>query len=95
MNDADFDNALTQFAADRDSFFLDLTFSAGAVTQPTRSRTRSKTQKLVVEDLQPSVSRGIGSIRRHMSFREMNSLRKQPSVKRNGWFLEHNVLNNP
>ena len=86
MNDADFDKALTQFAADRDSFFLDLNFSAGAVTQPTRSRTRTKTQKIVVEDIQPSVSRGIGSIRRHMSFREMNSMRKQPSVKRNGWF---------
>jgi hypothetical protein len=84
MNDADFDNALKQFAADRDSFFLDLTFNADTVTQPPRPKTRPKTQRIVAEDIQPSMSRGIGSIRRHMSFREMNSMRKQPSVKRNG-----------
>jgi hypothetical protein len=84
LSDADFDKALKQFTSDRDSFFLDLTFSAGAVTQPPRPRARPKTQKIVAEDIQPSVSRGIGSIRRHMSFREMNSLRKQPSVSRNG-----------
>ena len=84
MNEADFDRALKQFATDRDSFFLDLTFSAGAVTQPPRPKARPKTQKIIPEEMQPSVSRGLGSIRRHMSFREMNSMRRQPSVNRNG-----------
>ena len=85
LSDADFDKALKQFATDRDSFFLDLNFSAGAVTQPNRPRVRPKTQKIVAEDIQPaSISRGIGSIRRHMSFREMNSVKRQPSVARNG-----------
>lgn len=84
LNDADFDKALKQFTSDRDSFFLDLTFSAGAVTQPARPKPRPKAQKIIVEDLPPSMSRGIGSIRRHMSFREMNSMRRQPSsVSRN------------
>lgn len=87
LSDADFDKALKQFATDRDSFFLDLSFSAGAVTQPSRPRARPKTQKIVPEDVQPaSMSRGMGSIRRHMSFREMNSVKRQPSVTRNGSF---------
>ena len=84
MNDADFDKALKQFASERDSFFLDLSFSAGAVTQPQRPKARPKTQKIVPEEMQPPMSRGMGSIRRHMSFREMNSMRRQPSVNRNG-----------
>jgi hypothetical protein len=84
LSDADFDRALKQFVSDRDSFFLDLTFSAGAVTQPPRPKQRPKTQKIVADDMQPSITRGIGSIRRHISFREMNSMRRQPSVNRNG-----------
>jgi hypothetical protein len=91
LSDADFDKALKQFVSDRDSFFLDLTFSAGAVTQQPRPKAKPKTQKIVPEDIQPSMSRGIGSIRRHMSFREMNSMRRQPSVNRNGEFLELDV----
>jgi len=86
LNDADFDQALVQFTKDRDSFFLDLTFSAGAVTQPGRPKAKAKTQKIIPEDVQPSLSRGIGSIRRHMSFREMNSVRRQPSLARQGRF---------
>lgn len=84
LSDADFDRALKQFVSDRDSFFIDLTFSAGAVTQPPRLKQRPKTQKIVADDMQPSITRGIGSIRRRISFREMNSVRRQPSVKRNG-----------
>ena len=87
LSDADFDKALKQFASDRDSFFLDLNFSAGAVTQPSHLRARPKTQKIVPENVQPaSLSRGLGSIRRHMSFREMNSVKRQPSMARNGSF---------
>lgn len=85
LSDADFDKALTQFASDRDSFFLDLSFSAGAVTQPSHTRARPKAQKIVAEDLSSaSLGRGLGSIRRHISFREMNSMRRQPSMARNG-----------
>lgn len=93
MNDADFEKALKHFASERDSFFLDLTFSAGAVTQPPRPKARPKTQRIVVEDVQPSTSRGLGSIRRHMSFREMNSMRRQPSIKRNGPSRQCNYRN--
>ena len=84
LNDVDFDNALKQFATDRDSFFLDINFSAGVVAQPSRPRPRPKTQRIVVEDQPPSLSRGIGSVRRHMSFREMNSAKRQSSIARQG-----------
>ena len=87
LSDADFDMALKQFAVDRDSFFLDLNFTAGAVTQPSRQKPRPKTQKIVPEELQPGLSRGIGSIRRHMSFRERNSMKRQPSVARQGLLI--------
>lgn len=85
MSEADFEKALKKFASDRDSFFLDVSFSAGAVTQPSRPKPRPKTQKIVVEDQpSPTLSRGIGSVRRHMSFREMNSAKRQSSVARQG-----------
>ena len=84
MNGQDFDKALKQFATDRESFFLDLNFSAGAVTQPSKPKPKPKTQKIIGEDVGPGLSRGLGSIRRHMSFREMNSMRRQPSVARQG-----------
>jgi hypothetical protein len=83
LSDADFDKALNQFAVDRDSFFLDLNFNAGAITRPSRpSRPRPKTRKIVGEDVQPQLSKGIGSLRRHMSFRD--TIRRQPSVARQG-----------
>lgn len=87
LNDVDFDNALKKFANDRDSFFLDISFSAGAVTQPSRPRPRPRTQKIVAEDQSPGLSRGIGSVRRHMSFREMNSAKRQSSMGRQGQYL--------
>ena len=85
LNDIDFDKAMSKFTTDRESFFLDLNFSAGAVTKAPRIRKRRpKTQKIVPEELQPqpSLSRGLGSIRRHMSIREMSSMKRQPSVAR-------------
>lgn len=84
LNDFDFDKALREFASDRDSFFLDVNFSAGAVAQPNRPRPRPRTQKIVPEDQTPGLSRGIGSVRRHMSFREMNSSKRQSLVGRQG-----------
>lgn len=84
LSDVDFDKALKKFTNDRDSFFLDNNFSAGAVTQPGRPRPRPRTQRIVAEDQPPGVSRGIGSVRRHMSFREMNSSKRQSSIVRQG-----------
>jgi hypothetical protein len=84
LSDVDFDKAMKKFANERDSFFLDINFSAGAVSQPGRPRPRPRTQRIVTEDQPPGLSRGIGSVRRHMSFREMNSAKRQSSIARQG-----------
>jgi len=82
LNDYDFENALKKFASQRDSFLSDLTLSAGAVV-PNRPKPRPKTQKIVNEDV-VGVRSGVGSIRRRISFRDMNSMKRQSSVKRQG-----------
>ncbi|KAJ5963451.1 uncharacterized protein N7479_003327 [Penicillium vulpinum] len=84
--DFDFDSALYKFANERESFLSDLSLSAGAITPNTRPRSRVRTQKIVADD-SPAPSgnllrSGIGSVRRHMSFRDMNSMKRQPSVAR-------------
>ena len=79
LNDTDFENALKKFASQRDSFLMDLSLSAGAVV-PSRPKPRPKTQKIVNEDLKS----GAGSLRRRISFRDMNSVKRQSSVKRQG-----------
>ncbi|OGE50460.1 hypothetical protein PENARI_c017G04047 [Penicillium arizonense] len=86
MEDFDFDQALFKFANERESFLTDLSLSAGAITPNTRPRSRVRTQKIVSED-SPSqggnlLRSGIGSVRRHMSFRDMNSMKRQPSIAR-------------
>ena len=83
LNDIDFEKALRKFAAERDSFFLDLSLNSTPSTS-SRPRPRLKTQKIVAEELSPSLTRGIGSVRRHMSFKEMSSLKRQPSLARQG-----------
>jgi len=80
LNDHDFENALKKFASQRDSFLSDLTLSAGAVL-PNRPKPRPKTQKIVNEDA-AGLKSGVGSIRRRISFRDMNSMKRQSSVKR-------------
>ena len=80
LNDTDFENALKKFASQRDSFLSDLTLSAGAVV-PNRPKARPKTQKIVNED-GGGLKSGVGSIRRRISFRDMNSMKRQSSVKR-------------
>ena len=80
LNDTDFENALKKFASQRDSFLSDLTLSAGAVV-PNRPKARPKTQKIVNEDA-AGLKSGVGSIRRRISFRDMNSMKRQSSVKR-------------
>lgn len=83
LNDVDFDKAMNKFAKDRESFFLDLNFAAGAVTKPPESKKpRPKTQKIVPEEIDQTPTRGFGSIRRHMSFKEMSSTKRQLSIAR-------------
>ncbi|KAJ5483542.1 hypothetical protein N7530_002788 [Penicillium desertorum] len=84
--DFDFDSALFKFANERESFLTDLSLSAGAITPNTRPRSRVRTQKIVSDD-SPSpggnlLRSGIGSVRR--SFRDMNSMKRQPSIARQG-----------
>ncbi|MCJ1311704.1 hypothetical protein MMC25_005377 [Agyrium rufum] len=83
LNDADFDKALRKFASERDSFLCDLSLSAGAVL-PSKPKPRPRTQKIVNEDTNGTngLKSGIGSVRRRISFRDMSSLKKQPSVMR-------------
>lgn len=78
----DFDRALRKFASERDSFLSDLTLSAGAVV-PNRPKPRPKTQRIVNEEA-AGLKSGGGSLRRRVSFRDMNSLKRQTSVARQG-----------
>lgn len=83
LNEVDFEKAMTKFAKDRESFFLDLNFAAGAVTMPSEpKKPRPKTQKIIPEEIEQTPTRGFGSIRRHISFKEMSSMKRQPSVAR-------------
>lgn len=87
MGDFDFDKALLKFAAERENFLEDLSFSAGAKTQARQPMVNPRAERIRADEAEPSgrVSplRSIkGSIRRKISFRDMNSLRKQPSAAR-------------
>lgn len=88
LGDFDFDKALLKFASERESFLSDLSLSAGAITPNVKPpKPRPKVQKIVSDDRPVSsnpLKSGIGSVRRHMSFRDMNSMRRQPSVARQG-----------
>ena len=79
LNEMDFENALRKFASQRESFLADLDITAGAIV-PSRPKPRPKTQR-IVEDA-PGVRSGIGSIRRRLSARNMNSAKRQSSVRR-------------
>lgn len=80
LSDYDFEHALKKFATQRDSFLSDLTSSAAAVL-PNRPKPRPKTQKIVNDDA-TGLKSGVGSLRRRISFRDMNSMKRQSSVKR-------------
>ena len=80
LNDLDFEKALKKFASERDSFLSDLTLSAGAVV-PNRPKARPKTQRITTEDA-AGLKTGVGSLRRRISFRDMSSMKRQPSVAR-------------
>lgn len=78
MNDDDFDNALLKFAAERDSFLDDLSFSAGTI-MPYKPVMHPRAQRVVSEDL---VLQKAPSLRRRISLRDLTSMRRAPSVNR-------------
>lgn len=90
--DFDFDKALVKFAAERENFLEDLSFSAGAKTQTRPPMVNPRAERIKADEnangrLSPLKSiRGSirGSIRRKISFRDMNSSRKQPAAPRPG-----------
>jgi hypothetical protein len=83
MDNFDFDKALVKFAAEREVFLEDLSFSAGAKVQARVPMVNPRAERIKAEESDSgrlSPLRSIkGSIRRKMSFRDMNSVRKQPS----------------
>ena len=88
--DFDFDKALLKFAAEREDFLDDLSFTAGAKIQSRPPMVNPRTEKLKTED-DPSGRKSPlksirGSIRRKMSFRDMSSVRKQPMPPRAGMY---------
>jgi hypothetical protein len=85
--DFDFDAALLKFSSEREIFLNDLSLSAGAITTSSRPKPRARTQKIVSEEKPASTNplkSGIGSVRRRMSFRDMSSMKRQPSIARQG-----------
>lgn len=89
MGDFDFDKALLKFAAERENFLDDLSFSAGAKLQSRPPMINPRAERIRADESDASGRRSPlrsikGSIRRKMSFRDMNSMRKQPSIARPG-----------
>lgn len=89
MGDFDFDKALVKFAAERENFLEDLSFTAGAKTHARPPMVNPRAERIRAEESvatgRVSPLRSIkGSIRRKISFRDMNSMRKQPSSARPG-----------
>ena len=86
LSDIDFEKALRKFTSERDSFLSDLTSNAGMVT-PNRPRARPKTQRILNDDA-AGLKSGVGSLRRRISFRDMGSMKRQPSVVRQCGYSE-------
>jgi hypothetical protein len=89
LGDFDFDKALMKFASERENFLDDLSFSAGAPIQKPPPMTNPRTDRLRYEEGQSngagpakrSPLRSVGgSIRRRISFKDMNSMKRQPSM---------------
>ncbi|CAK7218724.1 hypothetical protein SCUCBS95973_003578 [Sporothrix curviconia] len=80
-NEFDFDQILVKFAVERENFLEDLSFSAGAKLHARPPMISPRAEKIRADETEPSGRRsplrGIkGSIRRKLSFRDMNSVRK-------------------
>jgi hypothetical protein len=83
FSEFDFDKAMSKFTNNRDEFYLDLSFDRVETTKPSRSRSRPRTQRIVAEDETPPMpNRNFGSIRRHISFKDMSSTKRQMSMAR-------------
>lgn len=88
LPDFDFDQALKKFAAEREDFLDDLSFSAGAKLQPRAPMVSNpRAERIKAEEAEASgrISplRSIkGSIRRKISFRDMNSVKRQATTVR-------------
>jgi hypothetical protein len=82
----DFDKALSKFASERESFLDDLSFSAGTVLQnrpPMTSRAeRIKHSEPEVNGRKSPFGKVGGSIRRKLSFRDLNSMKRQTTISR-------------
>jgi hypothetical protein len=81
LSDFDFDRALFKFANERENFLDDLSFSAGTVLQ-SRPPMTSRAEKIKHDDeglggRRSPFGRVGGSIRRKISFRDLNSSKKQ------------------
>jgi hypothetical protein len=87
LADFNFDEALVKFANERENFLDDLSFSAGAPVQKPPPMTNHRTERIRIEEGEASPGLGKrsplrsvgGSIRRRISFRDMNSMKRQPS----------------
>ncbi|RKF73054.1 putative ddenn domain-containing protein [Golovinomyces cichoracearum] len=97
LGDIEFDRALLAFTSERELFLDEISFSAGAQVQkplPMTQLPSKGTDRLQIRDAEnlgsptstfrKSPLRVVGgSIRRRMSFRDMNSMKKQPNIQRN------------
>lgn len=88
ISDADLEKVLRRYTKDKDAFYLDLSVKPPAPMEKRRlkstSKARPRTQRIVAEDLEstPSPNRTLGSVRRHMSFKDLNSTKRAPSIAR-------------
>jgi hypothetical protein len=80
MTEADFDTALRKFASERETFLEEIHFSAGTLPQIQKPK-KSKTLRILSDEAN-IIRSGVGSIRRKLS--TMNSLKRQPSLMRQG-----------
>lgn len=94
LSDFDFDRALFKFANERETFLDDLSFSAGTVMQ-SRPPMTARAEKIKHDEeglggRKSPFGRVGGSIRRKISFRDLNSSKKQ-TINRSGKLLStHN-----
>ncbi|KAK6358822.1 hypothetical protein TWF696_000004 [Orbilia brochopaga] len=82
IGDFDFDTALRKFATERENFLEDLSFAAGAVHhQPKKPPPVNARIQKVMEgnNGSPNLVKS-GSLRRRISLRDLNSMRRAPSV---------------
>ncbi|KAM3563695.1 hypothetical protein MY1884_001164 [Beauveria asiatica] len=86
MGDVDFDRALLKFAAERENFLEDLSFTAGARVQARAPMVNPRAERIKADEIpsgRMSPLRSLkGSIRRKISFREMSSTKRQGNINK-------------